>query len=173
MLTGPNVRLRPLAESDEGALYEIAADDSSWEERNDTPPTPLTRAAFAERFRARLANSDEVHFVIEVGGSVVGRCDLFAVDLFARHAEVGIALTGTARGKGYGTEALALLVRYAFERRNLRRVHLRTIATNAAAIASYTKVGFVREGQLRESAWVRGSYVDEVLMGLLRSEWSR
>ena len=171
MLRGPNVTLRPTSESDEGVLYELATDDASWEERNDTPPAPLSRAAYAERFRARLLGND-VQFVIEVGGSVVGRCDLFALDLYARHAEVGIALIPTARGKGYGTEALRLLVRFAFERRNLRRLHLRTLASNPAALASYTKVGFVREGVLRESAWVRGGYVDEILMGVLRSEWA-
>ncbi len=63
-----------------------------------------------------------------------------------------------------------MLVEFAFTRLNLRRVHLTTLADNAGALASYRKVGFVEEGRRRESAWVRGRYVDEVVMGLLRSE---
>jgi RimJ/RimL family protein N-acetyltransferase len=113
-----------------------------------------------------------VYFVIEVDGSVVGSCNLFDIDHLARTGEVGIAVAGEARGKGIGTEALGLLVRFAFGRLNLRRVHLRTIAPNARALASYRKVGFVQEGVLRQNAWVRGEYVDEVVMGLLRAEAS-
>jgi RimJ/RimL family protein N-acetyltransferase len=92
-------------------------------------------------------------------------------DGLARHASVGISLGLDAAGKGYGTDALRVLVDYAFTRRNLRRVHLIVVASNERAIASYRKVGFVEEGRRREHCWVRGAYVDEVLMGLLRSEW--
>ncbi|HKC28399.1 MAG TPA: GNAT family protein [Jatrophihabitans sp.] len=45
------------------------------------------------------------------------------------------------------------------------------LASNAAGIASYRKVGFVEEGRHREHCWVRGHYEDEIAMGLLRSEW--
>ena len=55
-------------------------------------------------------------------------------------------------------------------RRNLRRIHLQAIATNAGAIRAYTKAGFVVEGRLRQHAWVRGAYEDVVLMGILRPE---
>jgi RimJ/RimL family protein N-acetyltransferase len=96
---------------------------------------------------------------------------MFRFDTLARSAEVGIALHQDARGKGYGTDALRVLVRFGFERRNLRRLHLRVLASNAAAIGSYRKVGFTDEGRHRESAWVSGSYQDEITMGLLRAEW--
>lgn len=57
-----------------------------------------------------------------------------------------------------------------FSARNLPRLHLETLAGNAAALASYRKVGFL-EGVLREQAFVAGQYVDTVVMGLLCSEW--
>ena len=106
-----------------------------------------------------------------MGSEVAGLCHLFHIDTFTRTAEVGISLGASARGKGYGTDALRVLVRFAFERRNLRRVHLITLASNAGGLACYRKVGFVEEGRRREHAWVRGAYEDEVLMGLLRSDW--
>ena len=172
MITGPRVTLRPLRAEDEGALYAIAADFDTWEERNDAVPNALTRELFGERFAKRLtADGDELSLGIEANGHLVGRVDLFGIDPFVRQAEVGIALAADARGKGYGSEALRLLVEFAFVRRNMRRIVLMTLATNSAALRSYAKVGFVEEGRRREAAWVRGEYVDMVDMGLLRSEF--
>src|SRR5262249_45205740 len=94
----------------------------------------------------------------------------FDFDGFARHAEASISLLPEARGRGVGTAAMRLLVDFGFVRRNLHRIHLQAIASNAAALRSYEKAGFVVEGRLREHAWVRGRYEDIVLMAILRSE---
>ncbi|MTD15557.1 GNAT family N-acetyltransferase [Nakamurella sp. YIM 132087] len=173
MLTGDNVVLRPPAAADADALYELAADLDSWEERVGQPPRALTRELFDERFDTaqRDRGADQV-FVIESEGLVAGQCELFGVDHLARVSEVGIALLARARGRGLGTDAMRVLVEFAFTRLNLHRVHLSVLADNAAAVRSYLRVGFVQEGRRRESAWVRGQYVDEILMGLLRSEWA-
>jgi RimJ/RimL family protein N-acetyltransferase len=173
MLNGQKIHLRAPVEGDVGALYEIASELETWEERNPSPPRLLSRAEYAERYTAALTTSseDKIWFVIEGGGGVAGRCDLFGMDSFHHSGEVGVALHPSARGKGWGTDALRVLVRFAFERRNLHRVHLTALASNAAGLACYRKVGFVEEGRLRESSWVRGGYEDEVLMGLLRPEW--
>lgn len=172
MLTGDEVTLRAPSLADGDRLFEIAAEFATFEERSTRPPRPLSRAEFDERFtRSITDDSGDVWFVIEVAGRVVGRCDLFHIDALARHAEVGIALHPSARGQGHGTDALRVLARFAFERRNLRRLHLAAIASNTGGLACYSKVGFVEEGRRREHAWVRGAYQDEVLMGLLRSEF--
>jgi RimJ/RimL family protein N-acetyltransferase len=129
----------------------------------------LTLAQFRKQRAER--SSTGAAFTVTLDGVAVGRVNLFHEDPLARHAEVGIGLLPEARGKGVGTAALGQLVEFAFVRRNLRRLHLIVIASNAAAIASYGKLGFVEEGRRREHCWVRGSYEDEVLMGLLRSNW--
>ena len=172
MLTGARVTLRAAAESDVDALFEIAAELETWEQRTPQPPRPMSRPEFADRFRNALTEpAGDVRFVIEAEGAVVGRCDLFGFDTLARNAEIGISLAASARGHGYGTDALRVLVRFAFERRNLHRVHLSALATNTPALACYRKVGFVEEGRRREACWARGSYIDDVLLGLLRTEW--
>jgi RimJ/RimL family protein N-acetyltransferase len=170
----PTVSLRPRTDDDLDVLYRVAADLDTWEERNPSAPAPLTR----QRFDARLARGAEdedsgqnVAFVVDVDGVAVGSASLFNLDSFAHHAEAGIGLLPEARGHGYGTTAIAQLVSFGFVRSNLRRIHLQAIASNAAAIRSYEKAGFVIEGRQREHAWVRGSYEDIVLMGILRSEW--
>ncbi len=165
----PSVTLRARTEADLDVLFRIAADLGTWEERNPSAPAPLTRA----EYEARLAHEStgDVRFVIDADGVAVGSVSLFGSDELARHAEVGIALVLEARGQGIGPAAIAQLVEFAFVRRNLRRLHLQAIASNLAAIRAYEKAGFVHEGRQRQHAWVRGTYEDIVLMGLLRSEW--
>jgi RimJ/RimL family protein N-acetyltransferase len=165
------VALRARSASDTDVLYEIAADLETWEERSPLAPAPLTRSAFEDRLANEAASDHSMRFVIEVDRAAVGSVSLFDVDDLARTAEVGIALLDSARGKGIGTEAIAQIVKFAFVRCNLRRVHLQAIASNSAALRAYEKAGFVIEGRQREHAWVRGHYEDIVVMGLLRSEW--
>jgi diamine N-acetyltransferase len=173
MLTGEKVTLRAARADDVDALHEIDSELATWEERNPAPPRPVTRAEYDQRFTTAITEPGaDVWFVIEADGAVIGRCDLFEFAELARNAEVGLALRASARGQGYGTDALRVLVRFAFERRNLHRVYLTAIASNLAGLACYRKVGFVEEGRRRESAWVRGSYVDELEMGLLRADWT-
>jgi RimJ/RimL family protein N-acetyltransferase len=167
----PTVSLRARTPDDLDVLFSIAADLATWEERNPSAPAPLTR----ERFDARLAapgntSEDTVNFVVDVDGVAVGSASLFAYDSFAHHAEVGISLVREARGRGIGTAAIVQLVEFGFVRRNLRRIHLQAIASNAGAIRAYEKAGFVIEGRQRQHAWVRGTYEDIVVMGILRSE---
>jgi RimJ/RimL family protein N-acetyltransferase len=169
----PTVSLRTRTDADLDVLYRVAAELDTWEERGPSAPAPLSRA----RFEARLARAEEgdaseqdARFVVDVAGDAVGSALLFNVDTLARHAEAGISLVPEARGRGIGTSAMRLLVEFGFVRRNLRRIHLQAIASNAGALRSYAKAGFVVEGRLREHAWVRGRYEDIVLMAILRSE---
>ena len=164
------VRLRAETEQDEEFLYRLESDLDSWEQRTAASPAPLTLQRYRERRKEPTGRAAD--FVITVDDDVVGRCTIFDEDALARHAEVGIALLPEARGQGYGTDALRQLVEFAFVRRNLRRLHLIAIASNAAGLAVYRKVGFVEEGRRREHCWVRGRYEDEIAMGLLRAEWA-
>ncbi|MEO7745100.1 MAG: GNAT family protein [Actinomycetota bacterium] len=169
----PTVSLRARTDADLDVLYEIAADLDTWEERNPQAPHPLTREAFQSRLvRAvdGVASGDSVSFVVDVDGVAVGGASLFDLDPFARHAVAGISLVPGARGRGIGTAAITELVEFGFVRCNLRRIHLQAIASNTGAIRAYEKAGFVIEGRQRQHAWVRGTYEDIVLMGILRPE---
>jgi RimJ/RimL family protein N-acetyltransferase len=171
VITGTNVTLRAPCAEDADVLYLISSELTTWDQRTPEAPRPLTREAFDARFQKQLSEGG-VEFVIEVDGRPVGRIGLFGEDPLARHAEVGVGLVAEARGRGYGTEAMRMMCEFAFFRRNLRRLVLEVLASNAAAIASYRKVGFVEEGVRREHAWVSGHYEDMIEMGLLRSEFA-
>lgn len=171
MLAGERVTLRPTRPDDVATFYEWRLDLATWGATTDKPPYPMTFALYQEQYDKAALDEGRVDFAIEVGGTLVGRAGMFAFDELARNAEVGISFGPEHRGKGYGTEALRVLCAFAFDHRNLHRLWLETLATNEAAIRCYARVGFTEEGRLREQAWVDGTYVDMVRMGLLRDEW--
>lgn len=113
-------------------------------------------------------------WVIEVAGRCVGSVrldDIDGHDARARYA-VGIDVPDLL-GQGLGTEVTQLVVGHAFGSLGLHRVALRVLSYNERAIRCYEKCGFQREGRERESAFVDGVYYDDVIMGVLASEFSR
>jgi [ribosomal protein S5]-alanine N-acetyltransferase len=91
-----------------------------------------------------------------------------------RHAMFGIFVgAAEARGKGYGTAATAMVVRYAFNTLNLNRVWLHVYEDNKPGIRVYEKVGFRKEGVLRQDNFRRGRYRDTIVMGILRADGRR
>ncbi len=74
-------------------------------------------------------------------------------------------------GKGIGTQAIHLLLQHAFGELKLHRIGIRVLAYNTRAIRAYEKCGFVREGRERETAFVNGAWHDDIMMGLLATEY--
>ncbi|MBQ7774956.1 MAG: GNAT family N-acetyltransferase [Lachnospiraceae bacterium] len=101
-------------------------------------------------------------------GRLVGSVYVRDIDKTHQKAEYGIFIgEPDARGKGYGTAAAKLMVRYCFEELKLHRLFLRVYADNVQAIRSYEKAGFVKEAHLREDVCIEGKFRDIVLMGVL------
>jgi len=102
----------------------------------------------------------------------IGGCTLRNFNHTARSAEIAIAI-GEAdyRGKGYGTEIIRLLVQIAFDEFNLNRVWLTAYESNSAALRAYTKVGFVKEGLMREYAFLAGVYHNAHMMSMIRADY--
>ncbi len=75
------------------------------------------------------------------------------------------------RGKGYGADALQMILRYAFHELNLNRVGLDVIEYNDSAIRAYTKAGFKEEGRMRSAVLREGKRYDRIIMGILKKEW--
>ena len=169
MLHGDRVVLRPLTDDDVEPLWRGKLDPLTWARTSDQPllPTPLARARARS---AERADDVDAHFAVEAGGVLAGQALLFRVDTLARSAELGLWLLAEHRGQGLGRDVVRVLVDYGFRSRNLRRLSLRTLASNVPALAVYRALGFVEEGRQREGAWVEGAYDDLVLMALLRSD---
>lgn len=90
------------------------------------------------------------------------------IDRKHKKAEYGIFIgEPEARGRGVGTAAARLMLRYCFEEEGLHRVYLRALAGNVQAVRSYEKAGFVREGYLRDDVRIQGEYWDIVWMAAI------
>jgi RimJ/RimL family protein N-acetyltransferase len=106
------------------------------------------------------------------GDNLVGFIDLEGVMFPHGDAFVGIGLGERSLwGKGYGTDAMKVILRYAFQELNLRRVSLDTFEYNPRAIRSYEKAGFIHEGCARAFLFREGKRWDMIFMGILREEW--
>jgi RimJ/RimL family protein N-acetyltransferase len=135
---------------------------------------PMTFEQEEAWYERSAAGEGDVSFAIYERSTwrPIGNCGLHGADTLHRTAEVGIVIgEPDARGKGYGTEAMRLLLDYAFTVLALRNVMLRVYEYNAAARRSYEKVGFREIGRRRGSRWHNGRFWDEVYMDMLASEF--
>lgn len=89
----------------------------------------------------------------------------------SRSGSLGIFMLTEYQSKGYGTEAVEHVLRFAFVSANLRRLELMCYEFNKGGLRAYEKCGFVREGTRREALWCQGKYWDIYLMAMLRKEW--
>ncbi|GIN86115.1 acetyltransferase [Heyndrickxia sporothermodurans] len=102
----------------------------------------------------------------------IGITSLINIDYKNRHAECIIDIgEKNYWGKGCGTEALKLILEYAFLEMNLHRVSLRVFSFNNRAIKLYEKLGFKHEGTSRQSLFRNGTWHDIIHMGILQNEW--
>lgn len=176
MLTGARVGLRARHEEDIPVLRTELYDDVVNSARAESGPwRPITPGAKDPRLTGDDKEQGSVPFsVVELaGGTLVGTATLWGIDTHNRSAHIGLGLLPSCRGQGYGTDVVATLCHYGFVVRGLWRLQIETLADNAAMLRAAERNGFVREGVLRSSAWVMGEFLDEVLLGLLATEWQR
>jgi RimJ/RimL family protein N-acetyltransferase len=138
--------------------------------------TPPSEAAAKERIAKWSANEkDDVGFAIETLDDppvLVGYIHLFGVRAKDRCATLGIAISREYIGRGYGTDAVRVIVGYGFREMGLHRIQLSVAPFNPAGIRAYQKAGFVEEGRYRASVLHDGRWYDEVLMSILDHEWA-
>jgi len=174
-LSGDSVTLRPPEYEDLDAIREWMNDPAVWRPALDAKPM---NADLAEDYFERvLVTEDDVHVTVCADDEPVGHASLTTSQYGptaterARSVELAYHLGADHHGQGYGSEAASLLVQYAFEDWNMRRVFARAGDFNDASKALLESLGFQREGARREAAYYRGDYYDMLTYGLLREEW--
>ncbi len=175
MFTLNNVTLRPLESSDMENMYTWMADIETGYWGGLTPPLegPRSREAFQPVFE-QLAQpgSGQVMLGIEVEKRLVGFAQLSSIDQPLRRAEIGIAIgEKNLRGQGIGTTTLRLLLDYAFTIKNLERVYAEVFSFNQRSQRLMERVGFQREGLLRQHNIHLGKRQDVIHYGMLKPEF--
>ena len=121
--------------------------------------------------KAHKNKSHVYAIVLKETDVLIGNIGIEEIDNISRTATIGMFIGDEEnRGKGFGSEALRLACRYAFDRLNLHSLHLWVFSFNERAMNMYKKVGFKEAGRMRESYYLDGKYHDSILMDILRDE---
>jgi [ribosomal protein S5]-alanine N-acetyltransferase len=170
------LRLRPFNSTDADALFAL---HSSAHVLRYWDAPPWSEAARAEHFIeacGRLAEEGSgVRLAVDrvFDEAFIGWCGLTRWNPDYRSASMGYCFDDAAWGHGYATESGGALLQWAFETLDLNRVQAETDPRNAASAHVLEKLGFVREGTLRENCVVNGEVSDSWVYGLIRGEWRK
>ncbi|MHC1783896.1 MAG: GNAT family N-acetyltransferase [Anaerolineaceae bacterium] len=170
---GKLVNLKPVNLEQMSKVYVYWHRDTVYHRLADDEPARLFTAQADEQWIQEHWN-DMIMFGIHTVSDdhLIGSIEFMEFSWSSGDAWVGIGIGDKEyQGKGYGTEAMQLLLSYGFEELNLHRVSLSVFDYNTRGIRSYEKAGFKEEGRIRQYVIREGKTWDLVFMGILRSEW--
>jgi RimJ/RimL family protein N-acetyltransferase len=169
----------PDPETDAG-LFARWMRDSEFVRLMDADPAKLMsiekHKQWLEKDLLEEQRNDELFFMIRTRKEkkTIGLIGLDGIRWVHGEAWIGIGLGEREHwGKGYGTDAMLVIQRYAFDELNLHRLSLTVFEYNQRAIRSYEKAGFIVEGRARKFLNREGRRYDMIFMGILRDEWER
>jgi RimJ/RimL family protein N-acetyltransferase len=163
-------------EGEEIALRTVQPEDHQfihqhWNDQTIRYGAPMA-SPISKKEIARLVQQDDesVQFLPCIENDPVGFVFLSNIDPLADHAELGYWVIPEERGKGYATEAAELCLNHAFEDRGLHKVAARVFEENTGSRRVLEKLGFQKEGRLREHRYVNGEHKDVLMYGLLTDD---
>jgi RimJ/RimL family protein N-acetyltransferase len=171
MIQGKRIQLRPWCREDIDLFLDWFNDPEVTQYLGNAYPN-VTRED-EESFYDQGAK-DKYRYGIETlgDGRLIGNCELGQVNLVHRSAMIGIVIGDKeCWNQGYGREAIGLLLEIGFDGLNLHRIWLEYGAFNARGERCYRALGFREEGRRRDAWYVRGTYHDLVMMGILEQEY--
>jgi [ribosomal protein S5]-alanine N-acetyltransferase len=170
-LTGRQVALRELDRSDVPALFAMFSDPRVMRYWSRPPFENESEAAvLLDRIEDGFRSRQLFQWGITRERELLGTCTLFHLDLTHRHAEIGYALAHRFWGQGWARDAVTTAIDFAFDVLDLHRIEADVDPRNTRSLALLERLGFRREGCLRERYIVSDEIQDALLLGLLRSE---
>jgi len=173
-LEGPRIRLRPFRDDDLAAYYAVHSDPQVMRYWSFPAWTALEQAR--PRFASALSGHDPSRLLCWAAADgerdgLIGGVTLFAISPEHARAELGYSLGSAHWGRGLAGEAVELALRHAFEAMRLNRIEADIDPLNTASCRLAERLGFRREGVLRERWQVAGECQDSALYGLLARDW--
>lgn len=171
-LEGQHVYLRPINVEDTQWYYESLYDPET--RKLTGTQKHFTKEQIARYIENKSHDSSSVLLLIATRESdtLIGDIALQSIDPANRNANIRIAISQKAQtGKGYGTEAIKLMLDYGFGVLNLHRIELNVFSYNERAIHVYEKIGFKREGVQRDALYYNHKYYDSIVMSILEDEF--
>lgn len=171
----PNVQLRPCRRADAVELFELVDANREhlriWLAWLDHTRSPRDTAGFLQETHRLHVTGGALRMHIEVSGRIAGVCSLENINRMNRHAMIGYWLAARHEGRGLMTRAVRALCDLAFGDLGLHRIEIHCAPENLRSRAIPERLGFRREGQLRENEWLYDHFVDHVVYGMLATDW--
>ncbi|MCK0131811.1 GNAT family N-acetyltransferase [Flavobacteriaceae bacterium F08102] len=169
-LEGKNIRLRALEVNDLAFLYRIENNEDYWEVSNTYKPFSY------HLLRQYLANAHQDIYeakqlrlvIVTLDNEAIGFIDLFDFDPHHRRAGIGILIAHEHQGQGYASEALTLLINYAFTHLFLHQIYANITVDNIKSINLFRKKGFEKIGIKRDWVATQDGYKDELMFQLIK-----
>lgn len=172
-MRGKEVYLAELRAGDSELFVQWQWDEAFMQGISEDVFHPFNIDDWEKMFSDTMSNED-FYFTIRrtMNDQLIGFISLTNVYFKNRHGAIGIGIPHAEnRGKGYGTEAIELLLAFAFDHLGLHKVRLSVHEFNQKALNVYKTIGFVQEGVNRESVYKSGKWYDQIDFGLLQTEW--
>ena len=172
-LEGRNIYFKPLNIIDAEAIHSYASDENvkrfigwplmkSLEETRSYIEDMLKRESAGTHLYASVA--------LKSTREIIGTVMIFNFDREANHAEIGYVFHSKHWGKGYGTESVALMSKFAFEILALHKIHARVVDANISSARILEKNGFLLEGRLKDHYFIDGRYYDSLIYGKFEAD---
>lgn len=173
-LVGEKVVLRAIEMEDLEFLREMV-NDPDMEHLVVGWSFPVSRYEQQKWYERTILDKLNLRFVIQnEDEKTIGLATLDSIDWKNRKAHHGMKLGAKAlRGRGYGTDTVMTIMRYAFEELQLNRLDSSWFEYNMASQRLYTKCGWVVEGKVRQSVFKKNAYHDEIIVGVTRDDYAR
>ena len=172
-LTGTSIYLRALEPEDLDFIYQIENDESIWEVSNtQTPYSKFLIRQYLENAQQDIYEAKQLRLAICIRESnfVIGLIDLFDFDPKNKRAGIGIVIQNDAdRSKGFGKEALDLLINYSFKQLQLHQLFANIGADNVPSLNLFTTFGFEKIGVKKDWIYCNNTFQDELLFQLINS----
>ncbi len=170
------VELRQLAAGDAVELFDLTDANRArlrqWMPWLDGTKSAADTAAFIQSALRQHEAGQGFTSGILVDGVIGGVIGYHEISRANRRTSLGYWLAAAHEGHGIVTRACRALVQHAFTELDLNRIEIRCAGGNVRSCAVPERLGFRREGLLREAEWLYDHFVDHVVFGLVRSEWS-
>lgn len=172
-LTGPRLYLREVRPSDVNETYYRWMNDPEVTRYLESRFYPNALEGLREYVTSKLSDRDNVFLamVLHDGDRHIGNIKLGPIHWIHRYADIGLLIgEKDCWGKGYATEAIRLVVDYAFHALNLHKLTAGCYALNQGSVKAFERIGFVVEGVRRQRFYYGGAYIDEILLGLVNTD---
>lgn len=169
-LEGDSINLRTIEEEDIQFLRDNINDPEVRKYLTARRPKNLEQER--DFYENVISKDGDVHLAISRDEEMIGIVSLEEKQDELRVADIGIWIDTDHHGNGYGTEAARMITDYGFNELNYHRIMARAYAANTASQRIWEKLGFEKEGELREHTYTEGDFGDVCIYGVLEDEWN-